>query len=265
MKLSIFSYKSFVNDKSSFLLEKKQEQIFGLEDCISKGIIKERGGYDWSEETQSIDFNGQLEVTDLFKGNSLNELPFKIGSCRGFTNYSENIKNLRGAPSSVLGNFYISNGSLISFEGCPETVINFKADYNLVRSLKGCPKFVNGGFNISNNLLTDLNYGPYIILGKPEVSGNSNLWNKKVDGMLLATLFNKMHEDINRIYTRDDNGFPINSTKIIYERVKNSIEDKTYVLNLLLENPDYSIFLKEFSEEVKKLDYLFKVKNIGLI
>ena len=262
MKSSIHSFKSFVGAKPLFLLENKEEQIEKLELYRRNDIIETIGKYKWSEEKQAIDFD-ELVITYRFREKSLDALPFRIGSCVRFILSGTRIKDLKGLPSEVEEIMDISLGDLKSLEGCPEIVPDFNVEYNLINSLKSGPKFVGGNFNLQNNLLENLDNGPYIILGKPKLSYNPKIEGMRVDNMSIATLFNKMHEDIARMYAFDKNGEPINSSKIIFQNVAKAIEDKIYSSEILLKNPDYKIFLSDFSELNKDWDFLQDIKDFG--
>jgi hypothetical protein len=49
------------------------------------------------------------------------------------------------------------------------------------------------------------------------------------------------------------------------EKIDNSIKDKTFFMNLIMEDPEYSKFLGNFKEEIDKLNYIKKAKVIGII
>jgi hypothetical protein len=264
MKSFIHSFKSFVGYKPLFLLENKEEQFLNLEKCIEDKIVFLNGAYGWSEQRQTINFD-ELTITDKFKGKSLDELPFKVGACRRFISHAPSIINLKGSPLEVKEMMDISYGELKSLDGCPEVVPDFTADYNVINSLKGGPKFVGGNFNLENNLLENLDYGPYIIIGKPRISYNPRLERVKVDNMNIVTLFNKMHEDIARLYAFDENGEAIKSKQRIFENVRKAIEAKDYLSNILIKNPSYKIFLSGFGDDHKDWEFLQGINRYGFL
>jgi hypothetical protein len=258
------SFKSFIGAKPLFLLENKEEQFLNLDKCIEDKIVFLNGAYGWSEQRQTINFD-EITITDKFKGKSLEELPFKIGACRRFISNAPNVINLKGSPLEVKEMMDISYGELKSLEGCPEVVPDFTVDYNIINSLKGGPKFVGGNLNLENNLLENLDRGPYIILGRPRISYNPKLEKIKVDDTNIVTLFNKMHEEITRLYAFDKNGNAINSKQRIFKIVRDAIENGSYYPDIILKNPDYKIFLSDFSEVNKEWDFLGGVKDFGII
>lgn len=256
--MNLISYKSF-SSKNSQLLENEGDEISQMEavnSFIKNGIIKGEG-YKWNEREGGVNFK-DLIITEKFNGLSMSGLPFNIIRAENFNLYS-NLTNLTGGPrySEFMD---VSYGSLKSLEGSPRMVKNFDAEFNQIRSLKGCSKYIFGDFRVSNNLITDLNFGPYIIRGKLDLSYNPSLESKKILGYNIVTFFNKMHEDINSIYFKKGD-----TEKDVLRKIKESIEKKEYAKSLVIKNPYYSEFLKEFEDEIKEFEYLRSIKDLGLL
>ena len=253
------SYNTFRNKRLSPLFENEDDsrlQIQGVKNAIQNGFI-EANGFGWNDEG-GIDF-GRLNILSTFFGKSLEELPFNIQYVENFTVTSGKIRNLIGGPKEC-ADLDVSYGQLTSLEGSPQTVGRFDAGFNMIRSLKGCPKYISGNINLSNNVLSDLNYGPYIILGKSSFNWNPRLENTKNSGVNIVTLFNKMHEDINTIYAKGEE-----KISLIFRKIEDAIQNKEYAQSLILKDPYYSIFLKEFNSEIKDLEYLKDIKDMGLL
>jgi len=254
------SYNTFTNKKLSPLFENENDsrsQIQEVNDFIRKRFI-EAGGFVRNNDEGGIDF-GRLTIRKDFTGKSLEELPFDIQYVENFRVVSGKIRNLIGGPKNC-EDLDVSYGQLTSLEGSPQTVKNFNGEFNMIRSLKGCPKYISGNISLSHNILSDLNYGPYIILGRSSLNWNPRLENTENSGVNIVTLFNKMHEDINKIYAKGES-----KISDIFRKIQDAIENKEYAQSLIFKDPYYSVFLKEFEDEISEFEYLKTIKNMGLI
>ncbi len=257
------NYKSFI---SSHLFENLEEsQIKGLTECEDAKIVVREGGANWNEITQSIDFNGNLKVTNKFTGKSLLELPFSIGVVKGnFTCFGvDSLESLEGSPS-FCEDFDASRCSLKSLNGSPEICSNFHAYENLLRNIKGCPKYIFGDFNLSDNMIKSLDFGPLLITGSCKFIGNAVITTTP-EGQSEndAKKFSKMHREIayeNLIISADQKeGF-----KNTIKQIEKSIADRSYVLNRTMEDPENKKFLGNFQEQADSFNYVKKAKDVGL-
>lgn len=257
------NYKSFI---ASRLFENLEEsQIKGLIECEDAKIVVREGGANWNESTQSIDFNGNLKVTNKFTGKSLLELPFSIGVVKG--NFScfgvDSMESLEGAPS-FCEDFDASRCSLKSLKGSPEICSNFHAYENLLRDIKGCPKYIFGDFNMSDNMIKSLDFGPLLVTGSCKFVGNAVI-TKTHEGQSEtdAKKFSKMHREIayeNLIISANQKEGFENTIK----QIEKSIEDGSYVLNRTMEDTEYQKFLGNLQKQVDSFKYVKKAKNLGL-
>lgn len=263
------NYKSFIASK---LFENLgEDQMRGLAECEERKIVVRDGDANWNESTQSIDFNGNLKITHRFTGSSLKDLPFSIGEVLGDFNCSgiDSLKSLEGSPIFCV-DFDASRCDLRSLKGSPRLCVNFYAKENLLRGIEGSPEYIFGDFDLSDNMIKSLNFGPLIITGSCKFLGNPTLTkqdspNEESD----AKKFSRMHKTISYEYIiiSGDNVWKTNArenSKKTRENVKNAIEDKSYFLNLIMEDPGYSKFLGKFQNEMDSLNYVKKAKDTGL-
>jgi hypothetical protein len=266
----MLSYKSFKEYK---LFENNQtDQVDGLIKLKESGIVSfGQGAWIWNPEKNRIDFNSNLRITPRFAGTSFLELPFRIGSVSGdfVCSRIDSLRSLEGGPIYVEGDFDASLCDLRSLEGSPEFCTNFNASQNLLRSIKGSPKIVMGDFDLSNNMINNLDFGPLMITGSCKLLGNAKVTKKEGDSDSDAKKFSNMHRKItydNLVIDGKNYGgeIPAGFAKSM-EKIDNSIKDKTFFMNLIMEDPEYSKFLGNFKEEIDKLNYIKKAKVIGII
>jgi len=239
----------------------------GLAEYEDKKIIVHEGEANWNEKTQSIDFQGNLKVTHRFTGKSLLELPFSIGEVHGnFVCFGvDSLESLEGSPT-FCHDFDASRCNLRSLNGSPEFCSNFHASENLLRDIKGCPKYIFGDFNLSDNMIRSLNFGPLLVTGSCRFLGNAKITKYEAEGESEsdAKKFSKMHREI----TYENLTIPgIPSKKgfeATIENIKKSIADGSYILNRVMENPEYKKFLGNFQDEIDSLNYVKKAKDTGL-
>jgi len=264
------NYKSFVSSK---LFENSEEsQIKGLIECEDAKIVVREGGANWNESAQSIDFNGDLKITHRFTGSSLKDLPFSIGEVLGDFNCSgiDSLKSLEGSPVFCV-DFDASRCDLRSLKGSPQLCVNFSAKENLLRGIEGSPEYIFGDFDLSDNMIKSLNFGPLIVTGSCRFLGNPTLTRQDSQSEESdAKKFSKMHRTISYEYmiiSGNNNVWKINvrqNSKKTRENIQNAIEDKSYFLDLIIEDPAYSKFLGKFQDEIDSLKYVKKAKDTGL-
>lgn len=262
------SYKSFISSKLFENLE--ESQIKGLIECEDAKIVVREGGANWNEATQRIDFNSNLKITHRFTGSSLKDLPFSIGEVNGDFTCSgiDSLKSLEGSPSFCL-DFDASRCDLRSLKGSPELCANFSAKENLLKGIEGAPEYIFGDFDLSNNMIKSLNFGPLIITGTCKFLGNMFLKTPE-NGESESEKFRNMHRKItfDHMIISGDNKWKINirqNNRKTLENVKNAIADKSYFLNLILEDPEYSKFLGRFQNEIDQFNYVKKAQDLGII
>lgn len=259
------NYKSFIGEK---ILENSSSQewksgflraiednliIFGpsvnqeLEDSIEIG-------------DNGLILHGDLRIKSKFTGSSLEELPFKIQEIHGDLNCFgiDTLKSLKGSPR-FCSQLNVNRCDLRSLEGSPEMVRNFSASYNLIRDIKGSPKYVFGDFDLSNNLIKDLNFGPLIVTGSCKLLGNPAT-KKYVD----PKLFSNMHREITYNYLVTYGDLYSEAYKTI-NNINDAIKDQSYVINLLMKNPDFDKFLGRFQKDVDEYNHIRTAKEFGVI
>jgi len=270
------NYKSFIGSKLFENLE--NQQISAFKKAIEDGIIltddvsaKSLDDHiSWDSVNQSIDFDGNIQISYKFNGNSLEDLPFSFGKilgnfiCRGV----DSLKSLKGSPRFCY-DFDASECSLRSLEGSPEACQNFSVNKNILRSIKGAPEYVFGDFDATNNLLKDLNFGPLIISGSCKLLGNAVLTKENIPIYLIigdtdAKKFGKMHREITYEYLISSSDLEKTYIKT-QEAIDKAILDQSYVTNLITKNPDFSIFLGRFKKDLEELSFIKGIKDFGII
>ena len=224
-----------------------------FQQCIKNQYIylSDFNRHKWNDITKSIDFQSDINI--LKSPDTLDlDFGFKFGDVNGSFEVTafDTIHYLKNGPSKT-GDFIIKMHSLKKLEGSPWMVDNFDIGFNLINKLNGCPDYIRLDFNVGGNLLLDLDNGPLFIGGNIFTDGNKKI-NKETN-----KLFIQMHRDIKKIYRKNY----INS--IIFD-IKKDVANKEYASKIMFYNPDYSIFLGRFKEEIEKLKYLKKIKDFGL-
>jgi hypothetical protein len=254
MENRLFSYKSF-------LVENSQDKSFQMEEferCREMGIVKYSGKYDWNPEINGLDFDQDLTITQKFKDKSLSTLPFKIGDIGGNFDCSgsDNLQDLTGSPRSCF-DFDASYCSLSSLYGAPDVVNSFNVESNLLTNIKSAPRYIFGKFDLRDNMISGLNFGPYLVQGEIMLLGNRRVMSEK-----LGKLYGDMHREIRSIYIRD--GYLIED-KVVNE-IERDILKKDFPFNALIKNPEYAKFLGEFKKDIEEWeDILKRGKDFGLI
>lgn len=274
MKNWIPGYKKFINNKVKLLKEneqisinsssEKEKQIKAFEQCEKDGIVKfiptitgrigtPNREFFWSEKDHGIIFEGDLFITYKFEGKSLSELPFKMVIVSGeFDCSGIYIEDLIGCPQNVTL-INASHCTLKTLKGSPEMVGDFNVEGNLLTRISEGPDYVFGNFIVRENMLKSLDNGPLLIDGEIGLMGNP-----KINKEGLGILYDKMHKDIRNNY---GNG----SWRSLQNDVKKDIEEKNYIHQILVKNPDYEKFLGRFKEEIGEWQFLKNTKQFGLI
>jgi hypothetical protein len=132
---------------------------FGGRDRIDKSKIipNSDGTYDYDDDLR-------FHYMNL---NSLTEIPIIFRNVNGnFICDSNNLINLKGAPSFVGGDFTCSYNKLTSLEGSPSKVGgHFWCTNNQLISLQYIPSVIGGHFNCAFNNLISLQYAPSTVGG----------------------------------------------------------------------------------------------------
>ena len=96
----------------------------------------------------NVNLNGKLESK---------RLPVKFKTVDGYFDISNNsLESLEGSPESVLKDFNCSYNKLESLVGAPYKVGDFDCSNNKLTSLSYCPKDVNGSFDCNENQLSSI-------------------------------------------------------------------------------------------------------------
>ncbi len=106
---------------------------------------------------------------------NLKVLPIKFGVIEGsFNLYNHrHIKDLKGCPRIVRGNFNWERTGITSLKGCPKVVDkSFSVGGNRLTSLDGSPIEVDGYFECSGNQLKSLKGSPKVIKGSFRAAKN---------------------------------------------------------------------------------------------
>jgi len=269
MQKAILGYNSFLKNKIAHLKENEGEKEFQMSEL--EALVNSELSYmplkmaeaAWNERSNWIDFEGNVSfLSGRFKSESMaNEFTFKMGNIYGDFDCSgsDNLKNLIGGPKSCY-DFNAQDCSLETLEGSPERTHNFNVSDNLLRDFKGCPKYVFGDFNLANNLIRSLDFGPLLITGTVTIqNGGRNLRLEK-NGKSLIRLFCEMHGFLTKEYMTVGGSYEIKTAR----KVEADIENGDYVTRILVENPDYEIFLSNFKDKLKGNDHLKPLKDVGL-
>lgn len=263
-------YKSFIGSKlfessendQVLAFKKAIEDRIVLTDDVSAASLDEH--ISWDSENQSIDFDGNLQISYKFTGGSLEDLPFSMGRISGNFSCSgvESIKNLKGSPTFCY-NFDASRCSLRSLEGAPEACENFSASQNLLRNIKGAPQYIFGDFDVTQNMITDLDFGPLIVTGSCRLLDNPAVV-RKGGSQSAANQFSKMHREITYEYLLSSNDFEKMYIKT-QEAIDKAILNQFYVTTLITKDPEFSKFLGRFKKDLEDLSFLKGVKDFGII
>jgi hypothetical protein len=190
-----------------------------------------------------------------------NEFTFKMGNIYGDFDCSgsDNLKNLIGGPKSCY-DFNAEDCSLETLEGSPEVTHNFNVSNNLIRGLNGCTKYVFGDFNLTNNLIRSLDFGPLLITGTVTIQNGGHNLRLQKNGKSLIRLFSEMHRFLTREYMSVGGSYKVKTT----EKIEADIASGDYAYKLIVENPDYEVFLGDFTKDLKDSDHLRPLKDVGL-
>ena len=113
---------------------------------IDTVIVK--GTYELVNGKYNVD--GNINMNNL----ELDEIPIQFGIINGsFRCMRNNLKSLKGCPSSVKFLFDVSENQLTSLEFGPVEVGDYSANDNPLTSLKGYPTRVKDNFNVHTNKL----------------------------------------------------------------------------------------------------------------
>jgi hypothetical protein len=268
MQKQILGYKLFTEgmeqnpqwneDEKEFQMGQLKEELerdFTYLNCKMEDAV-------WNKQSNSIDFEGNVSLRKgRYKGEDLTDLIFKLGHIYGDFDCSgsDNLKSLKGGPKGTY-DFDAEDCALESLEGSPEWVRNFNVRENLIRGLKGCPKYVFGDFNLADNLIRSLDFGPLLITGTVTIqNGGHNLRFEK-NGKSIIRLFSEMHRFLTKEYMAVGGSYEVETAK----KIEADIANGDYAFKLLVENPDYEIFLSNFKDQIKHNNYLRPLKDIGI-
>ncbi len=136
-----------------------------------KGDVDLKGKLFWDTFTITPGYGERNNYT-------LDRIPLKFRNVTGsFDCRFNKIRTLEGCPTSVGGDFFISDNLLESLNGCPREVGRFLAGNNLFENLEGSPKIVRGDFNVSGEYskvgkLRSLKGGPISVGGYYSFANN---------------------------------------------------------------------------------------------
>ena len=106
-------------------------------------------------------------------------------------------------------------------------------------------------------MLSNLNFGPYLISGEIKILGNLKIMAEK-----LGQEYVNMHKDIRSIYMKE--GYIIEDK--IANEIERDIQKKDFPFNVLVKDPSRSKFLSEFKKDLEEWeDILKRGKDFGLI
>lgn len=112
----------------------------------------------------SVNLNGKLKSK---------KLPVKFKKVDGYFDISNNsLESLEGSPESVLKDFNCSFNDLESLIGGPYKVGDFDCSNNRLSSLSYCPKEVYGSFDCNGNQLISIKGSPRTVKGYFNCSNN---------------------------------------------------------------------------------------------
>ena len=112
----------------------------------------------------SVNLNGKLDCK---------KLPVKFKTIDGYFDISNNsLESLEGCPESVLKDFNCSFNNLKSLLGAPYKVGSFDCSNNELNSLSYCPKEVNESFDCNTNQLLSIKGSPRTVKGYFDCSNN---------------------------------------------------------------------------------------------
>ncbi|MAD41690.1 MAG: hypothetical protein CL623_04775 [Arcobacter sp.] len=112
----------------------------------------------------NVNLNGKLDGK---------KIPIKFKSIDGYFDISNNsLTSLEGSPDSVLKDFNCSNNILESLFGAPYKVGDFDCSKNELTSLSYCPKEVDGFFDCSDNKIISVKGAPRTVKGHFKCSNN---------------------------------------------------------------------------------------------
>mgnify|MGYP005988599243 CR=1 FL=1 len=112
----------------------------------------------------NVNLNGKLDVK---------KLPISFKSVDGYFDISNNsLESLEGCPESVLKDFNCAFNSLESLFGAPYKAGDFDCSNNRLTSLSYCPKEVNGFFDCSENQIISIKGAPRTVKGHFKCSDN---------------------------------------------------------------------------------------------
>lgn len=155
-------------------------------DQISKQVkrhFKIIGTFEVNPITGEVDVQGEV----IFKGlvTSKGQFHVQFGTVTGeFVCSDKGVVSLKGAPHTVLGNFYCQNSqigskpTLTSLQGGPRIVHGgFSCMHNLLTNLVGAPEQVGEWFACDSNKITSLQGAPH------SVGGSFSCWKNKLSSL----------------------------------------------------------------------------------
>ncbi len=143
----------------------------------------------------SVNLNGKLNDK---------KLPVKFRQVNGYFDISNNSLNtLDGCPDTVGKDFNCANNDLDSLMGAPTKVGDFDCSGNKLTTLSYCPKEVIGFFNCSNNRLTSIKGSPRSVKGYFKCSNN------RIESLKGGPKYITSYFDCSNNYIKELNGGPI--------------------------------------------------------
>jgi hypothetical protein len=112
----------------------------------------------------NVNLNGKLDMK---------KLPVNFKTVDGYFDISNNsLVSLEGSPESVVKDFNCSHNKLDSLYGSPYRVGDFDCSNNELKSLSYCPKEINGFFDCSDNNILSIKGAPRTVKGHFKCSQN---------------------------------------------------------------------------------------------
>ena len=269
MQKQILGYKSFTRGRILHLKESQDEKEFQMEELRatlekdSTFLSCKMEDAVWYDKDNCIDFEGDVSFKKgKFKGESIeDEINFKFGniygdfSCAG----SDNLKTLKGGPKGAY-DFDASDCSLESLEGSPEYAHNFNVSHNHIKTLHGCPKYIFGDFNLADSLVRSLDFGPLLVTGTITLYNSSSFIKKEINGKSIIRLFLDMHRFLTMEYMSVGRSYQVETIK----KIEADIASGAYVTRIIVENPDYQIFLGNFKDQLGDKGHVRSLKDLGI-
>jgi hypothetical protein len=142
------------------------KSISAIEEWLNKFSIN---NYIITEDLQ-VNVFGNVNLNGKIEGN---ELPVSFKTVDGYFDISNNsLESLEGSPESVLKDFNCSSNKLDSLFGAPYKVGDFDCSSNELKSLSYCPKEINGYFDCSDNRILSIKGAPRTVKGHFKCSNN---------------------------------------------------------------------------------------------